>query len=166
MKNNFKSTLILKILLKAEIKNIVSLSILLILTSSCITSDNKAQKDDSVAKPSNFSSNFKLSPQTKLFIQDLRQEIENEDKTTFKSSSKLQNKYNLRKLNNVFYVNGFIKVNNNYDEDVLSKLNINVNSSKGEIKTISIPIKSIPKFLRTDGIEYFEISQQVKNQMK
>ena len=138
------------------------LLLLVILTSSCIISESKTQEDNLIAK----ASNFKLSPQTKLFIQDLRQEIKNEDKSTFKPSSELQNKYNLKKLNNVFYVNGFIKATNNYDKDVFSLLNINVNSSKGGIKTISIPIKSIPKFLKTDGIEYFEISQQVKNQMK
>ena len=77
-------------------------------------------------------------------------------------SKELIEKYNLRKLNGVYTISGFIKINNEFNENDLAQLNIKANSKIGEIMTVIIPLNSIEMFLKINGVKYFEISQKVE----
>ncbi len=146
--------------------SVIAISILLI---SCSSKMN-TKKDKTEAKSSQTEYNtkykFDLSLHTKLFLQDLKKELAEKEITEFEPSSKLKTKYSITENGGEYRISGFIKTNNQYNKADLVALEININSSVGNIITVSIPLKSIYKFLELDGIKYFEISKKVefKNQ--
>jgi len=140
-------------------KYITILSISIILVNCSTTKHYKTEKKASKSIPIEYK--FDLSLQTILFLQELETERESKANSNFIPSNKLIDKYNIKKLNDIYTISGFIKTKDGYNENNLTQLNIKTNSKVGNIITIIIPISSIDTFLTLDGISYFEINKRV-----
>jgi len=126
--------------------------------SSCISSNNKAEKE--TAKSSSAEYLFNLSLHTKLFLQELDKEIAIQKKGDFIPSEQFIEKYNIQKIGDVHSISGFIKISNDFKEADLNSLNIKMGSKAGEIMTVIIPLEEMNKFLKIKGISYFEINKK------
>lgn len=137
------------------------LFIVLIITvfmSSCISSNNKAEKETAKSVSSEYL--FDLSLHTKLFLQELDKEIAIQKKGGFIPSEKFIEKYNTQKIEDVHSISGFIKINDDFKEADFVSLNIKTGSKAGEIMTVIIPLDKMSKFLELKGINYFEINKK------
>jgi len=143
----------------------ISILILAVVVLSCSTA-KKSTKNNKVAEASSTEYKFDLSLQTKMFLQEYENEKEGKNVEDFIPSQKLIDKYNIKVLDNIYTISGFIKVNNEYAEDKLTQLNINPASKVDNIVTVIIPLDTIDKFLIINGIDYFEISEKVELKTK
>jgi len=128
---------------------------------SC-SSTKQNSKEKKVANSNSIEYKFDMSLHTKLFLQELEKEKNEKETENFIPSEKLIEKYSIKKINDLYTINGFIKANENFNENDLSSLNIQTNSKVGEIVTVTIPLNSIDNFLTLNGVKYFEINKKVE----
>jgi hypothetical protein len=132
-----------------------------IFIASCFpTKQNKTENH--IAKSNSIEYKFDLSLHTKIFLHELEKEKKGKENNNFIPSDKLIDKYNIMIENDIYTMSGFIKTQEGYSENDLTKLNIKTNSKIGKIITVIIPLSSIDNFLKLDGIKYFEINKKVE----
>lgn len=129
--------------------------------TSCF-SIKQTNTENEVTELNSIKFKFDLSLYTKMFLQELEREKAVKNYDNYVPSKKLIEKYNLKKLNGIYTISGFIKINNEFNKNDLVQLNIKANSKIGEIMTVIIPLNSIEMFLKINGIIYFEISRKVE----
>jgi hypothetical protein len=125
---------------------------------SCISSNSKAEKETVKSVSTEYL--FDLSLHTRLFLRELDKEIAIQKKGDFIPSEKFIEKYNTQKIEDVYSISGFIKINDDFKETDLDLLNIKMGSKSGDIMTLIIPLDKMPKFLKIKGISYFEINRK------
>lgn len=143
--------------------------ITIIILSATLLACSTTRKDTAkkeVAKSNSIEYKFDLSLQTKMFLQKFNNEKTGDDIEAFIPSKELVDKYNIIILDDIYTISGFIKINNDYDQDYLTQINIKPGSKVDNIITVIIPLSSIDNFLTLNGIDYFEISEKVKLKSK
>lgn len=103
---------------------------------------------------------IKLSPFAKFFINDLKKELDKQNASikNFKPTKELIDKYSIQLFNNEYFVQGFVTTNNQLNQAELNKLNITTGKPMGNKMTIRIPLQSFFQFLNLQGIEHFEMN--------
>jgi len=139
----------------------ISLIILAVVILSCSTT-KKSTKNNKADNSSSIEYKFDLSLQTKLFLQEFENEKLEKSTDSFVPSQNLIDKYNIKIVEDLHTISGFIKVNSDYNEEELNRINIKTGSQSNNIITVIIPMGSIDKFLILNGVEYFEIGQKVE----
>jgi subtilisin family serine protease len=79
-----------------------------------------------------------------------------------KSDNYLIEHFNLTRLDNDTYVSAFIKTDVNFDESLLTELNVKLNTQAGNNYTSLIPINQLENVLLVDGLVYLEIGNKVE----
>ena len=131
--------------------------IILAVLYSCSTT-KQVKKEENVKSQTEY--NFELSLDTKLFLEDLNKEQGEQNIDELKLTKEFTDKYNISGSPGAYDISGLIKINEQYNENDLAKLNINTNSKVNEIVTVIIPLGSIDSFLELDGIKYFELTKK------
>lgn len=141
--------------------------IIALLSVSTVLSCKNSKKSvemDKAEETEIVSSNFDLSAKTKIFLKDYEiesQRIKNNESSTQLSSSFIE-KYNLKKIENNYYFQGFATINDTFNNENLEKIGIRVGSIFGKQATLTIPLNKVNNFLLLDSINYFEISTKAK----
>lgn len=125
---------------------------------SCKNSE-KSVKMDKTEETEMTSSNFDLSPKTKMFLKDFKNKSE-VHKTDGSLSENFIEKYSLKKIENIYYFQGFATINERFDKENLEEIGIKVGSNMGKQTTLTIPLTKINDFLNLKSITYFEISNK------
>ena len=131
--------------------------IILAVLYSCSTT-KQVKKEEKVKSQTGY--NFELSLDTKLFLEDLKKEKGEQNIDELKLTKEFTNKYNISGPPGAYNISGLIKINEQYNENDLAKLNIKTNSKVNDIVTVIIPLGSIDSFLELDGIKYFELTKK------
>jgi len=131
--------------------------IILAVLYSCSTT-KQVKKEENVKSQTEY--NFELSLDTKLFLEDLNKEQGEQNIDELKLTKEFTDKYNISGSPGAYDISGLIKINEQYNENDLAKLNIKTNSKVNEIVTVIIPLGSIDSFLELDGIKYFELTKK------
>lgn len=129
----------------------------------CIPGRNTAQTQ--VASPRVADSTFPVSATTRMFMLELKAEIDASNKgiKKFTPSARLVDKYNLGKVKRTYYIHGFIKTNADFNEAQMKKTGVYCGRAVGGIRTVQIPLKSFYVFLRQKGITYFQVAEKLSN---
>ncbi len=138
--------------------SIIILSVAIIACSATKKSSSKKEETEQ----SSVENKFDLSLHTKLFLIALEKERAGKSTEDFVPSDKLINAYDIKKLNDTYIINGFIKIKDSYQEKELTQLNIKTGSAVSNIVTVIVPLESINSFLLISGIDYFEIGEKVE----
>lgn len=130
-------------------------------------SANQSNSEQEITKEtSDLNIKFQCSHFARMFIKDFKEDFEQQNLSIedYTPSKKLQESFLITNTNNEFFVQGSIRTNKNYKEKALTDLNIHINSSYGNRKTVIIPLQSFFLFLEIEGIDYFEMNP--KNKIK
>ena len=105
----------------------------------------------------------KLSSATQAFYKNYRAErVKIPPESKFIPSATLINDFHLSKVDDDFYINGMIKVNDKVNIEALTAYGIKINTKAGNIWTVIVPVDSFNNLLGAKGIEYIQIDEQVK----
>lgn len=102
-----------------------------------------------------------LSLSARMFINDLNRQSFKKHNENYYLPEDFIKKYGINKSSHGYSIGGFAKINEKFNEAALRSLNIEVNSSSGDIVTLEIPLKSLGRFLKYNGIDYFELNQRI-----
>jgi hypothetical protein len=124
--------------------------------SSNCTKSNKAMNTETISE------NNRLSPSTSLLIDELKREIgETEKDKTFIPSNDLIEKYGLKLKNEKYYVSGLIKVEDGFDEQILSNYDIQIRTKAGNIYTVNINVSELIKLSEIKTVLYIQIDEKI-----
>lgn len=142
-------------------KQFLSVFILSLLFINC-KAPQKVAKTNNVPKVV-LQNSYPVSNRTKMFIAELQRELNTSGKNLedFIPSSKMIDEYAIRKADHQYFISGFIKVGQNFNEAPLKEIGVSIGSRSGSIYTIQIPMSSFAQFLNQTDIVYFEISTKV-----
>lgn len=134
-----------------------------ILTLSCVNTKQqkvKTPKQSNMPQKMEIRSKFNLSPYAQFFINDLNTELKSKNIIIeeYLPSKELIEKYPIQLFNNVYFIQGFITYNNEFNESQLEQYNITVGRALGNKRSINIPISTLNIFLKMKGIEHFEMN--------
>lgn len=139
--------------------------IIAILMTSCFSSSNNKKKKERV----NYTTSetlFDLSAQTRIFLDDLKKEQAAFGEDSFVPSARFIEKYSIQKIQDNYAVAGFIKINSEFDIELLYENSIHVGSKTNQIISIIVPLNHIAEFLEIKGISYFEINKKAEIKSK
>lgn len=122
-----------------------------IILSGCIESKKGSKTKDEV----------KVSPQTKIFIQELNRELVTNHEN-FQPSEVLIENYNLQKTGSDYYIGCILSVEENFHEEEIFSLGVNIGTKAGHIWTVMIPILKLEELLLLPGIKNVQIDEDVK----
>jgi hypothetical protein len=171
-KSQFLSTLKISITNTNNMnRNFYRLAILTFLTIfsgfffSCNGTKQTTTKNEKTMQTETFQTSYNVSARTKSFLAELEKEISEAGNSieNFKPSDRLIEVYNIRKQSDTYFISGFIKTNEHFDRNGLEQINVTLGQATGIIVTVQVPFKSLSQFLKTEGIEYFEISEKATN---
>lgn len=137
--------------------------ILLLVIYSCSGTKQTGNKTKMKSAPINLTAKYNISARTRLLIKDIETELQNK-KTNLKDfipSKELVKKYGLLKINELFYINGFILINENFNESTLNELSIKTGAESNNLITVQVPVNKFDLFLQNKGIKYFKVSEKV-----
>lgn len=122
---------------------------------------NKTSKKNNKSEVIDFSSqsNFDLSPNTKFFLKDLDELLKKSELKDIKLPQNFTDKYSIKEIDNNYWVTGFIKINSDFDTTKFGDNNFNFKKN-GNISSINFKLTQLHIFLKSDGIEYFSISEK------
>lgn len=139
------------------LKKIIAMKKYFSITFSFIVLLCYSQIPQKIKKPSKanyvYKQSKKCSSYTALLISNLKQK---------KSDNYLIEHFNLTRLDNDTYVSAFIKTDVNFDESLLTELNVKLNTQAGNNYTSLIPINQLENVLLVDGLVYLEIGNKVE----
>ncbi len=117
------------------------------------------------AQTSAMDSTIPVSATTRLFMLELENEMKATKKEIkrFVPSARLVDKYNLSKRKRTYYIHGFIKTNDDFNEAQMKKTGVYCGRAVGGIRTVQIPLKSFYVFLRQKGITYFQVAEKLSS---
>ncbi len=104
----------------------------------------------------------KLSPMTCMLLNSIKG-FENKSEINLKS--KLAKQFLLKKIDNVVYVGGLIKINDEFDNKALSDLGVKIGTKAGNILTVKIPIINLDQLGNMPGISYLQIDERIVQKM-
>ena len=140
-----------------------SILVLIILLFGCRTAEIvKTNSDNAKVMNGSFNTKIALSLETRIFIEELNSEKLMTKKDAYSPSESLIKKYGLEKYNKGYKINGIVKVGEEFIQNEFNNLDIVMNATSNSIYTISIPLISLDKFLKINGIEYFEIAMKIE----
>ena len=128
-----------------------------IILMACQASKKTVQANNN--SPASAMTEAKLSPATKIFIQELKKEKETNQSSTFTPSENLIKKYKLRKLDNAYFIGGLITTTESINESVITNLGVKIGTKAGNIWTTQIPVGQLESFIKTQGISYIQIDE-------
>jgi len=114
---------------------------------------SKAKNGTAVKATYTYHQPSNCSPYTALLMADLKQN---------KSAQQLIEKYSLVERKDGVFVSSFIVVANKFEELKFRDLNIQINSTVGNINTAMIPLENLERLFSIEGVEYVEIGQKVE----
>lgn len=99
-----------------------------------------------------------------MLIQDINKELSDNNISieNYNPTKTIIEKYNILLYNEEYFIQGFIKTNDQLNHNNFIKLNISTGVMMGDKATIRIPIKSFFQFLNITGVEYFEMNPKVE----
>lgn len=129
---------------------------------SCNASKHSGFNNEATIKNNQPRLAFVVSAKTKLFLSELTRELDkkNSNISTFEPSEKLLQSYSIRKQNEVYFISGFIQINQHFNQNELESLQVALGSSTGNSRSVQIPFSALYQFLEISGIDYFEISEK------
>lgn len=135
--------------------------IAVILLISCKPGRNAAQTP--AEKAAVMDSTLPVSAKTKMFMQELQNEMKNTKKgiKQFLPSASLVDKYSLQKIKGTYYVHGFIRTNKDFKPEQIKTIGVYCGRPAGDIRTVQVPLKSFYVFLEQKGITYFQVAEKV-----
>ncbi|MCF8332665.1 MAG: hypothetical protein K9I47_00830 [Bacteroidales bacterium] len=136
--------------------------ILIVLLSACKIISPEQDINQNHNSNQDFDTEFKISANAQLFFKKLSDERKQNQRKVFKPSKELITKYHLKKVDNSYYIRGFIKTVNYFNPQSLRAINVNVSPDAGKFRTISIPLNKTNEFLKIKGIKYFELSKKAE----
>lgn len=102
---------------------------------------------------------FEVSAQTKMFQSELKKVIERNELK--QPPADFVKKYNLQKMDNQYYVSGFIQTTDDWKPQSLNDLGVKSGASTGKMQTVTIPLHQFESFLELSGISYFQLNESV-----
>jgi len=108
--------------------------------------------------------NSKISLETKRLIKEYKKLEKVQDKYEIQLE-KILNDFPLEKSGNDFMIGVIIKVSQDIQEDAVKKLGATINTKAGNIWTLRLPVKSIPKLEEIQGIEYIQADTKIKKKL-
>jgi hypothetical protein len=130
---------------------------------SCNGTKQTTTKNEKVMQPETLQSSYNISGRAKQFLNELERELKesNRNLKTFIPSKKLIDDYSIKKINETFFISGFIKTSENFDKTIFENSGVTFGQPSGKIITVNVPLYFLTEFLNHKQIEYFEISEKV-----
>jgi hypothetical protein len=145
-------------------KTMLKILILLIIIStfvSCTCNCHKKPGQNEGISTLGMSEN-NLSPMTKKFISDLKNELKNrQTDKDYIPSDDFKKKYNLLKIDNEEYVGALIQVSNDFKKEKLKEIGVKIGTEAGEVWTLKVPILKFESILNVPGITYMQIDEPI-----
>jgi hypothetical protein len=103
-----------------------------------------------------------LSPMTRKFLSELRNELKNrQTDKAYIPSDDFKKKYNLLKIDNEEYVGTLIQVSNDFKKEKLEEIGVKIGTEAGEVLTLKVPIIKFESILDVPGITYIQIDEPI-----
>jgi hypothetical protein len=131
---------------------------------SCKSTKKIVTKNDKIIVSNSNQSISNISSKTKQFLNEFEKELKESNKNikTFTPTKRLIDEYSIKKIDNEYFISGFIKTNENFDKKVFENSEVKFGQSSGQIITVNVPLYFLTDFLKMAGIEYFEMSEKVQ----
>ncbi|MFA6569713.1 MAG: hypothetical protein WCT77_00545 [Bacteroidota bacterium] len=134
-----------------------------LIASCCNCSHTEKSQDNSGDNSVPKTETVKLSSTTLAFYKNYKAErVKIPPESKFIPSAALINDFHLSKVDDEFYINGMIKVNDKVNIEELTAYGIKINTKAGNIWTVVVPVDSFNNLMGAKGIEYIQIDEQVK----
>ncbi|MFC2106828.1 S8/S53 family peptidase [Bacteroidota bacterium] len=111
-----------------------------------------------------FGQDANVSLETKRFIKEVKK-FEKSQQKPEKQLSKIKEYYPLLKIDNKYYIGGIIKVEEDFNENELTDLNVMITTKAGKIWTVKIPIEEVKEVVKLDGIEFIQTDSRIKKKL-
>ncbi len=98
--------------------------------------------------------------QTNQLLRDLK--AEGCCEKNFVPSAALIENYSLREENKIYYVGGFLHVNETTLPSDIQKFNAKVNTQLDSLWTVHVPIQNLEPLLKTQGVKTFEVGRKAQ----
>ena len=136
-----------------------TLFILCVFSLCCCNSKKSVQKttDTTNTRDMQNQAAFEVSAQTKVFQSELKKVMTANELGQLPAD--FVKKYNLQKMDNQYYVGGFIQTTEDWKPESLTELGIKTGAAAGKMQTVSIPLDRFAPFLELSGISYFQLSE-------
>lgn len=105
---------------------------------------------------------FTISLKSKVFLDDLKNDIRCNCNEEYTPSIELINKYKLVSIYNKYYFSGTIETNDNFTcNDIPS--NVLLSSENGFTKTVIVPVVYFNDFMKSKNINHLKISTEIQS---
>ncbi len=111
-----------------------------------------------------FGQDANISLETKRFIKEVKK-LEKFQKKPDKQLEKIQEFYPLLKIDNKYFIGGIIKVEESFDENELTDLNVKITTKADNLWTVKIPIENVKEVVKLDGIEFIQTDTRIKKKL-
>jgi len=104
-----------------------------------------------------------LSTQTQMLINEYNMQKEKQKKEgiPFTLPPKLIDEYNIRLIDNLYFADALITVNELINEFQLNRFGIQVHSKIKTIWSVTIPLDKINSLINSEGVEFIDIGHKV-----
>lgn len=149
--------------LRTNLFLIISLALTAI-NSSCSGTKKTNIKTEMNQTTKTLIAKFDVSAKTRQLIQDIQDELSLQKTSISKyvPSKSVIVKYDLIKIDNLYYISGMMSINETLDNNSLKEIGVKTGYQSGNINTIQIPVNKFDLFLKNTGIKYFELTEKVK----
>ena len=152
--------------MKKIINSIILIHLFLFISMvfSCNGTKHTIIKNDKIIVSNSNQSTFNISTKTKQFLNEFEKELKESNKNIkiYNPSKRLVDEYSIKKIDNEYFISGFIKTNENFDKKIFENSEVKFGQPSGQIITVNVPLYFLTDFFKMSGIEYFEISEKVQ----
>jgi minor extracellular serine protease Vpr len=104
---------------------------------------------------SGYAGNIKISPNTAHFLTVLKEN----------NLTKMNKQFYIKRIDNVNYINAFIRLGSQGNKQSLTNLGVQINSVIGDVVTARIPVQNLDSVSTLASVKYIQVGTKVKKRM-
>lgn len=111
-----------------------------------------------------FGQDANVSLETKRFIKEVKK-LEKFQKKPEKQLEKIKQYYPLLKIDDKYYIGGIVRVEEGFDENELTDLDVKITTKADKLWTVKIPIEKVKDVAKLEGLEFIQTDTKITKKL-